>query len=125
LRAIRYRRRSGILNYIILKLKAAKIDLNCLGNDRGGLSQQEYLDAFDHLDKALGVLQGAIKPRRQSLAMNGTDNPSCPQCHGYNAMLLEPNARPDEVPEGEVKTRCRDCGCVVIGKLLAKGAAQC
>jgi transposase-like protein len=51
------------------------------------------------------------------LKMNGTDNPSCPNCKHYNAMLPEPGYDPRETT-----STCRDCGFQVIGKRLTGGA---
>lgn len=104
-----------MLTGIIERVKAAKIDLNCLGKDHDFATQHEV---SKHLDAALRLLQDAVAPVHRSLDTNGRDNPSCPQCRHYNAMLTEFTR--EELPKGHYLSVCRDCGYKVIGERIFK-----
>ena len=45
------------------------------------------------------------------LKLNGTDNPSCPNCNRYNAMLWD---RVCNNPSDDYVLKCRDCQAEVI-----------
>ncbi|HTG95750.1 MAG TPA: hypothetical protein VL866_24330 [Pyrinomonadaceae bacterium] len=49
--------------------------------------------------------------KRVDLKLNGEDNPSCPNCNRYNAMLFE---RMCNGPSDDYVLKCRDCGAEVI-----------
>jgi len=108
-----------MLTGIIERVKAAKIDLNCLNREDRFDTQYEVAG---HLEKALQLLENAIVPVRVSLSTNGRDNPSCPMCRHYNAMLVEFSNSPDVGP-GEYLSVCRDCGFKVIGERIYKSIA--
>jgi hypothetical protein len=100
-----------MLNQLIKKVKSAQVDLNCLWNRGAFMTSEQYRDCSEHLDAARAILAGAVKPKRMPLTMNGSDNPSCPVCGHYNAMLAESR---EEL--GTYKSVCRDCGAIVIGE---------
>ena len=45
------------------------------------------------------------------LQLNGTDNPSCPNCARYNAMLFD---RECNQPSNDYVLKCRDCSAEVV-----------
>jgi len=49
--------------------------------------------------------------KRIDLVLNGEDNPSCPNCKRYNAMLFE---RMCNGPSDDYVLKCRDCRAEVI-----------
>lgn len=49
--------------------------------------------------------------KQVSLQLNGTAEPSCPNCQRYNAMLFE---RMCNGPSDDYVLKCRDCGAEVV-----------
>lgn len=45
------------MHTIIERVKAAKADLNCQWSNGIGLTSEQYRDVYDHLDKALQILE--------------------------------------------------------------------
>ncbi len=54
------------------------------------------------------------KVTRMTLQMNGEDNPSCPKCGNYNAMLTEEINVVGEPPNTH-HSKCRDCSFETLG----------
>ena len=60
-----------------------------------------------------------IEIERQSLPRNGQDEPSCPKCGGYNAML---HFSYEEFQHDD--TKCRDCGFIHLVRPYTDGSEE-